>query len=107
VKRQIIKAFLIGCGMTAFGFALVYILAWFYPDIEPHPKTSLEACLTFLMTVIFWLGWVASKIPNFDMGDTTGDLPFTIILVATALFWGGIVFIMMQIRKSIKHHRYF
>jgi hypothetical protein len=55
------------------------------------------------MTVIFWLSWIASKIPNFDMGDTTGDLPVTIILVATALFWGCAVFILMQVRKSRKH----
>ncbi len=93
VKRRIIKALLIGSGITVFGIALIYFLALFFPEHFDHSKPAIfECCLNVLVTAVFLPGKVLSIY--------FGDVGITFLLILTGFFWVCFVFFLMQVNQT-------
>jgi hypothetical protein len=93
VKRQIIKAFLIGICITVFGGAAFIIDELFFPFTTILSATGVDYCLIVIFSWVFWLH------------DVVGDKGNIILIVLTVFFWGGVTFLLMEAKKISKHLR--
>ena|ERR1700733_9022573 len=97
MKRQMIKSFLIGICITALGGALFLLDLLIFPDTGNQTMTFCEDCLLLIVKIVWWpataVGWL---VPNL------GDTACTLLLVATAFFWGTIVQCFAQERMKAR-----
>jgi hypothetical protein len=102
MKSQMIKAFLIGIGITAFGGVMFFVLICFYSDLDGHRTTILEDCLDFLMRA----AWFPLRITgSLFLSDGLGGFGVAVGLVVTALFWGLAILSLWQVKKLMKRVR--
>jgi hypothetical protein len=97
VTKQIIKSFLIGIGITAFG-GLVCFIDMFIYDGTAAEGTFGDVCLVWLVKIFCWPVWAAIKIDG-DMGESA--IPF-LLLIPTAFFWGVVVECFRRTNKKAK-----
>lgn len=94
MKWQIIKAFLIGICITAFGGTAFIIDELFFPFTTIQSATGVDYCLI----VIF--GWIF--LPSEAM---FGDKGKAVVIAVTVIFWVCVAFLLMEAKKITKHLR--
>jgi hypothetical protein len=97
VKKQIIKSFLIGIGITAFGGVIFFIDASLY-DLPTQSGTFVDVCLRLFM---FFLGWPVLAV-EWLLKGALGDMSIAVLLVLTAFFWGIVVHCFTQANTKAK-----
>ena len=84
-----------GIGITAFGAALFFNDAWHDTGQAHQASTFFGAMLTLLWKAIWWPLWAAGPLLN-------SILVVTVLLVATAFFWGTVVYCFIEVNKRTK-----
>ena len=94
MKQQIIKAILIGICITAFGVASFIIDECFFPFTTIQTAKGIDYLLTIIFLIIFS--------PTFVTGRVIGDPTDISCILVTAIFWGGVVFLLSKSMQAIK-----
>jgi hypothetical protein len=97
VKKQVIKSYSIGIGITALGVLILFIDSYFHGG-PAVPGTFVDICLMLLANLILWPAWVITILLMLDPGGTGS----AVLLVPTAFVWGTITLCFREANWPVK-----
>jgi hypothetical protein len=98
MRQRIIKAILISFLITLIGEASFLTEEWFFPFTTIQTAKGIDYLLIIIFVSVFWPSYL---VPWKMIGDPA-DIR---CILVTAVFWGGLVFILLNAVKVIKQSR--